>query len=57
VFYANVWPVPDWPLNIIPFLFLAPVVVAIGWYLYLARTRPEAIAAIGTSETDLLSGI
>ncbi len=57
VFYANVWPVPAWPLNIIPFLFLAPVAVAVGWYLYLARRRPEAIAAIGTSETDLLSGI
>lgn len=57
VFYANVYPVPVFPLNVIPYIFLAIVAVSIAWYFWLRRTRPEVIASIGTTETDVLAGI
>jgi len=56
VFYKNVYPVPDWPLNVIPWAFFAVVLVAVGWYRYLQVKRPEAVDAIGTLETDVLEG-
>lgn len=57
VFFANVYPVPAFPLNILPYLFLATVVVAVVWYLYLRRARPEVIRSIGKTETDVLEGV
>jgi amino acid transporter len=56
-FFANVYPVPPFPLNVIPYLFLATVVVALAWYFRLARRNPEVIARIGQTETDALEGI
>ncbi|BBY26969.1 APC family permease [Mycolicibacterium sediminis] len=56
-FFANVYPVPAFPLNVIPYLFLATVVIALAWYLNLARRRPDVIARIGQTETDTLEGI
>jgi amino acid transporter len=57
VFFANVWPVPAWPLNVIPYLFLITMIAAIAWYLHLAKRRPEVIANIGNTETDALEGV
>lgn len=57
VFFANVWPVPAWPLNVIPYLFLVTMIAAIAWYLHLAKHRPEVIANIGNTETDALEGV
>lgn len=57
VFFANVWPVPAWPLNVIPYLFLVTMIAAIAWYLHLAKRRPEVIARIGNTETDALEGV
>lgn len=57
VFYANVFPVPTFPLNIIPFIFLAVIALGIARYLWLRKNRPAVIAAIGSTETDLLDGI
>jgi len=57
VFFANVWPVPAWPLNVIPYLFLITMIAAIAWYLHLAKRRPEVIARIGNTETDALEGV
>ncbi|MGG7464571.1 APC family permease [Plantibacter sp. YIM 135347] len=57
VFFANVVPVPAFPLNVIPYLFLATLAVAIGWYVYLAKRRPEVIRNIGNTETDILEGV
>jgi amino acid transporter len=56
-FFANVYPVPAFPLNVIPYLFLATVAAALAWYLLLAKRRPEVIARIGKTETDLLEGV
>lgn len=57
VFYTNVFPVPVFPFNIIPWIFLAVLAIAIGWYLFLRARRPEVIAAIGTTEVDVLDGL
>jgi amino acid transporter len=56
VFYANVYPVPAFPLNVIPYIFFLTMAVAIGWYAYLSKNRPEVILNIGNTETDVLEG-
>ncbi|XUK63526.1 Amino acid permease [Plantibacter sp. RU18] len=57
VFFANVYPVPAFPLNVIPYLFLATLAVAIAWYVFLAKRRPDVIGNIGNTETDQLEGV
>lgn len=57
VFYANVIPIPAFPLNILPWIFLGLVALALAWYAYLKAKHPEVIARIGTTETDVLEGI
>jgi hypothetical protein len=57
VFYANVFPIPAFPFNVLPWIFLALVGVSLAWYAYLKANRPEVIARIGTTETDVLEGI
>lgn len=56
VFIANVYPVPAYPLNVIPYIFLATMILAIAWYVHLAKNRPEVILSIGNTETDILEG-
>lgn len=57
IFFANVWPVPAFPLNLLPYLFAATMLVGIGWFIHVRRTRPEVLSRIGNTETDSLSGI
>jgi hypothetical protein len=64
VFFANVWPVPAWPLNVIPYLFFATMIAffatmiaAVVWYRYRVSRRPEIVANIGNTETDVLEGV
>jgi amino acid transporter len=56
-FFANVYPVPAFPLNVIPYLFVVTVAIALGWFVVLTRRRPDVIARIGKTETDLLEGV
>ena len=56
-FFANVYPVPAFPLNVIPYVFLVTVAAALVWYFLLARRSPEVIARIGQTETDMLEGV
>lgn len=57
VFFANIWPVPEFPLNIIPYLFFGLILITIGWFAYLMKARPEVKAAIGNTETDAMEGV
>lgn len=57
VFFANVWPVPAFPYNVIPYVFLATVALALTRYAYLARRRPDVIARIGNTETSAMEGV
>lgn len=57
VFWSNVVPVPAFPFNIIPWLFALLFGLTMLWFVFLVRRRPEAVKAIGTTETDLLEGV
>ncbi|MDL9978379.1 APC family permease [Microbacterium sp. ASV49] len=57
VFFANVWPVPAFPLNVIPYVFLVTIAIAVGWFATLRRRHPEVVARIGNTETDTLEGV
>jgi len=57
VFVANVYPVPAYPLNVIPYIFLVSMLAAIAWYAYLAKKHPHVIGNIGMTETDQLEGV
>ncbi|WP_328359461.1 APC family permease [Mycobacterium sp. NBC_00419] len=56
-FFANVYPVPAFPLNVLPYLFLATVALALVWFGHIKRTRPEVVDRIGRTETDILEGV
>lgn len=51
VFVANFIPVPEWPFNILPLIFLAILAVGLAWYAYLRVKRPEVAARIGAIQT------
>jgi amino acid transporter len=51
VVFGTVYPVPGWPYNILPYIFLAFLAVGAGYFLILRKTDPARLAAI---ETDLL---
>ena len=57
IFFANVWPVPAFPLNLIPYFFVASMVVEIAWFAYVRRVRPDVVQRIGKTETDMLDGV
>ncbi|MFO1061887.1 MAG: APC family permease [Dongiaceae bacterium] len=49
--FGTVYPVPAWPYNILPYVFLALLVVGIGYFLALRVFRPDRLARI---EADLI---
>jgi amino acid transporter len=51
VIFSNFYPVPEYPFNILPFVFAAFLLVALAWYWYLRRNRPEVAARVGTIQT------
>jgi amino acid transporter len=57
VFFANVWPVPTFPFNIIPYLFLATMLVAFMRFWWIKANRPEVLNKIGNTHTEEMEGI
>ncbi|UOQ56134.1 APC family permease [Leucobacter allii] len=57
VFFANVWPVPAFPLNLIPYLFLLTMIVALAWFVFVTKRDPSVKQRIGNTETDMLEGV
>jgi amino acid transporter len=45
--YGQLWPIPPWPYNLVPYLILAWTLGGIGYFLYLARRRPAMVEAMG----------
>jgi amino acid transporter len=43
VFFVTVYPVPDWPVNITPYLFAVLLVAGIGYMYWLASRDPGAL--------------
>ena len=46
VIQGSVWPVPPWPANLLPWLFLAYLAVGAAWFWRFSRRRPELVQAI-----------
>ena len=51
IIFSNFFPVPEFPFNILPFVFGAILLAGLIWYWYLLRTRPEVARRIGTIQT------
>ncbi|MEZ5209586.1 APC family permease [Gordonia sp. (in: high G+C Gram-positive bacteria)] len=51
VIVSNVVPTPEWPYNILPFVFLGLLALGLAWYTYLRFTRPEVARRIGSIQT------
>ena len=51
VIVSNFYPVPEFPFNILPFVFGAILLAGLAWYWYLKRTRPEVAQRVGTIQT------
>lgn len=46
VILGSVWPVPPWPQNLLPWLFLAYLAAGVAWFAWLTRGRPQLLQAI-----------
>ena len=57
VFFANVWPVPAFPINVIPYLFVGTMVLAFTRLWWLKRNRPEVLARVGNTHTEMMEGV
>lgn len=51
VIFSNFYPVPEFPFNILPFVFFGLLGAGLAWYWYLRRTRPEVAARLGSIQT------
>jgi hypothetical protein len=51
---GTVYPVPAWPYNILPYVFLALLAIGVGYFLALRRFAPDRLAQI---EADLISSV
>ena len=52
VFYKNVVPVPDPPMNLMPWIFLAALLVGLAWYAAVRIRNPRVLAEVGTTEEE-----
>lgn len=43
VLFVTVYPVPSWPYNIAPYLYLAAMLIGFGYMRWLAASKPEAL--------------
>ncbi|MGO3147415.1 MAG: APC family permease [Leucobacter sp.] len=57
VFFANVWPVPAFPLNFILYIFVATMLAAFTRYWYIKAKQPAVLERVGKTHTEEMSGI
>jgi hypothetical protein len=46
VVFGSVYPVPEYPYNVLPYLFFAYMAVGGIWFLVLRTTSPQTLASI-----------
>lgn len=51
VIFSNFYPVPEFPFNILPFIFGGILLVGLLWYWYLKFTNPGVARRVGTIQT------
>ena len=52
VFYKNVIPVPEYPLNLLLPIFAVLLALGMGWYFLVRSRRPEVLAEVGSTEEE-----
>ena len=52
VFWKNVYPVPDYPLNLMPWIFIGLVAVGMAWYTVIRLRKPEIVDEAGMFEEE-----
>lgn len=57
VFFANVWPVPAFPLNVIPYIFVATMLAAFARFWWVKANRPEVLDKVGKTHIEEMAGI
>ncbi|RGE21071.1 APC family permease [Leucobacter sp. wl10] len=57
VFLANVWPVPAFPLNAIPYIFVGTMLLAFARFWWISAKRPEVLRNIGNTHAEMLEGV
>jgi amino acid transporter len=57
VFFANVWPIPAFPLNVIPYLFVGTMLLAFVRFWWIKANRPEVLKNVGNTHTEMLEGV
>lgn len=45
--YGQLWPIPAWPYNLVPYLIIAWTLAGIGYFRYLRAQRPAMLDAMG----------
>jgi amino acid transporter len=45
--YGLLWPIPDWPFSLVPYILLLWVVAGAVYFRYLRKNHPERIEAMG----------
>jgi hypothetical protein len=52
VFWKNVYPVPDYPFNLMPWIFLGLVALGMAWYATVRVRNPEVLREVGMMEEE-----
>jgi Na+/alanine symporter len=47
VIFGSIFPVPAFPYNILPYLFVAYMLAGAGWFVMLRRKSPQILNSIG----------
>jgi hypothetical protein len=45
--YGQLWPIPAWPYDVVPYLIVAWIIGGVGYFLYLKSRRPAMVEAMG----------
>jgi hypothetical protein len=48
VILGSLYPVPPWPQNLLPWIFLVYLVAGSAWFFRLARRSPDLVSAISS---------
>ena len=48
VIFGSLYPVPPWPQNLLPYLFLVYLAAGSAWFFLLTRRRPQLLRAISS---------
>lgn len=57
VFFANIVPMPVFPINVIPYLFALTMLLAFTRFWWLKANRPEVLTRVGNTHTEMMEGV